>query len=401
MKKILLSAFMCDPYSGSEAGYGWSWSEGLVREGFEVHCITRTIHKKSIEKHPEINNLKIHYVSLPFGLERFYTLSQVTMYIYYILWQWKAYRKARQLNKRYRFDRVHHVTWGSIQQGSFLYKLNIPLIFGPAGGGQQASVKFKDYFLNHWTAEEKREKVSKFLVRYNPACKNMLQSARAVLVSNIDTYELAKKAGGKNIFITLDTALPESFFPEKYILHKPKRGQLKLLWIGRFLPRKGILLVLDVMNALKAHPEITLTIVGDGEMRQAADEKYLELGLQQTVTFTGTIPYHQVQEYYASHEAFFFTSLRESGGVQLVEAMAYGLPVITLDIHGSAEIVNEFTGIKIPLSEPKLVIEALAKAIVELSNDTTRYHSMSLAAHQFACEQTWEKKIKDIVEKYY
>jgi glycosyltransferase involved in cell wall biosynthesis len=401
MEKIILSAFACNPYLGSEAGYGWNWAIGLVNEGYEVHCLTSKKNRKSIEQHPSIDHLHFHYISLSFGLERLYSLSQATMYLYYILWQWMAYRKAKQLSRVYPFKLAHHVTWGSIQQGSFLYKLKIPFIFGPAGGGQKAPEKFKDYFLNHWSAEEKREKVSKLLVRFNPACKKMLRKASAVLVSNKDTYQLAQHAGAKNVYSTLDTALPERFFQQGLISHRPETGQIKLLWVGRFLPRKGLLLVLEVMNALKTHPGITLTIVGDGEMREAVKAKYNEFQIQETVSFTGLVPYEEVNKYYATHDAFFFTSLRESGGVQLVEAMAYSLPVITLDLHGSAEIITEQTGIKIPVEEPLQVITDLAKAILDLANDPVRYQAMSLAAFRFASEQTWDKKIKDIVEKYY
>jgi len=401
MEKILLSAFACNPYSGSEAGYGWCWSEGLVSEGFEVHCLTREANRDGIEKHTIIDNLHIHYISLPFELERLYSMSQITIYVYYMIWQWMAYRLAKNLHKEFNFKLAHHVTWGSIQQGSFLYKLKIPFIFGPAGGGQQAPVLFKKYFSHHWSVEKKREFVSNLMVHFNPACKSMLKNADSVLVSNRDTFLLAQTAGAKKIFLTLDTAIPKSFFPEGFISRKLISGQLKLLWIGRLLPRKGLLLVLEVMNNLKAYPGITLTVVGDGEMRKPAEDKCAEFQLQDSVSFKGAVPYDQVREFYASHEAFFFTSLRESGGVQLVEAMAFSLPIITLDLHGSGEIVTEQTGIKIPMNEPIKVIADLTKAIIDLSNDPIRYQSMSYCAHQFANEQIWSKKINEVVEKHY
>jgi hypothetical protein len=80
------------------------------------------------------------------------------MYLYYILWQWMAYRLAKKLNQSLGFYRAQHVSWGSIQLGSFLYRLDVPFIFGPAGGGQHAPDAFKEYFLEHWSAEEKRKK---------------------------------------------------------------------------------------------------------------------------------------------------------------------------------------------------------------------------------------------------
>jgi len=401
MKSILLSAFACDPYKGSEPSFGWNWSTGLVREGYEVHCLTRLYHKEGINKHNRIENLHFHYISLPFGLERLYTLSNASLYLYYLIWQWLAYLKGKKLQKIHHFERAHHVSWGSIQQGSFLYKLKIPFIFGPAGGGQIAPEKFKKYFRQYWAVEEKRQRVSSILERFNPACKHMLRTATAVIVSNRDTYQLAKKAGARNILLTPDAALPVSFFPKSFIIRQPLPGKLKLLWVGRILPRKGLLLVLDVMKMLKAYTDITLTIVGDGEMRKAADDKYHEYGLQNTVTFVGAVPYQQVREYYSSHDIFFFTSLRDSGPLQLMEAMAFGLPVITLDLHGQGQIISDKTGVKVPMGAPKDVINALAKAIIDLTTAPVHYHAMSRAAYSFALNQVWEKKIKEVINKFY
>ena len=164
MKKVLLSAFSCNPYKGSESASGWNWSVGLVQQGFSVHVLTREESKEDIERHPKIDNLSFHYISFPFGMERLYSLSKPTMYLYYLLWQWKAYLLGKKLNKKLHFHRVHHVSWGSIQQGSFLYKLDVPFIFGPSGGGQKAPEAFKEYFLSHWETEEKRERIGQFLL---------------------------------------------------------------------------------------------------------------------------------------------------------------------------------------------------------------------------------------------
>lgn len=401
MKKVLLSAFSCNPTKGSEESNGWNWSIGILREGYEVHTFTRLINKKDIEKQKKVENLYFHYIALPFGLERLYSMNQAAMYLYYMLWQWLTYRKAKRVHKKVKFDKVHHVTWGSIQQGSFLYKLGVPFIFGPAGGGQIAPKEFKEYFKEHWAAEEKREKVSRFLFNYNPACREMLPKAALVMVSNYDTFEFAKKAGAKNVQLTLDVGLPESFFPANFIDHKPFKGKLKLLWVGRFLPRKGILLTLEVMNALKNNPDITLTIVGDGEMRNYVESYIHEMQLTKTVHWIGSVSFEDVKKHYSTHDAFFYTSLRDSGSMQLIEAMAYSLPVITIDLHGQGQIVSEESGIKVPLSTPELVVETLATEILSLSKDTERYNKLSKAAYNFAKEQVWEKKIKEIVERFY
>jgi glycosyltransferase involved in cell wall biosynthesis len=401
MKRILLSAFACDPTKGSEPGNGWNWAIGLANKGFEVHCLTRDVGKTVIELEAKPASLHFHYVKLPLGIERLYFASQPTMYLYYILWQWQAYKKASDLNKRKAFDIAHHVTWGSLQMGSFMYKLNIPFIFGPAGGGQVAPEAFKQYFKEFWTAEQKRMRVTNLMLKYNPACKTMLKKASTILVSNTDTLKMAKENGAKNVQLSLDAALPLSFFPERRVPKSPPKGRLKLLWVGRFMPRKGVLLLLDVMKELQAYPGISLTVVGDGEMRTAFLDRLSEYGLQDTVFWKGKVPFKEVRDYYADHDVFFYTSLRDSGSVQLVEAMAFGLPVVTLNLHGQAQIVDDDRGFRCACATPEEAIAELKKAIICLYNQPVLVEKMSIAAYDFAEEQNWNKKINNIVDQFY
>lgn len=401
MKKVLLSAFACNPKMGSEEGYGWNWSMGLVNKGFEVHCLTRQIGKSDIEEIKKPEHLYFHYIKLPLGLERLYSSSRTGMYLYYLLWQLLAYKKARVLNKKHNFNIAHHVTWGSVQLGSFLYKLNIPFVFGPAGGGQISPIAFKKYFGESWNVEIKRNQVSAFLSKYNPACRKMLKQAKAVWVSNKDTADLVKKIRIEEVKHTLDIALPEDFYPINFKPKKQKRGILKLLWVGRLMPRKGVMLLLDVMEKLKKHPGISLTLVGDGEQREKILEAVKIKELNATVIFNGKVPYKEVKKFYASNDVFFFTSLRDSGGSQLVEAMAFGMPVVSINLHGQSIIINDETGFRCPCKNPAETIEALANAILKLYYNPDLLSSMSLAAHKYALQQTWSQKIDKVVNQSY
>lgn len=401
MKRLVLSTFACDPKEGSEMGNGWNWATKLINEGFEVHCFTRITGKKNIEEAEKYDNLIFHFIALPFGLEKLYFFSTPTMYLYYVLWQWAAYRSAKKLHKKKKFSMAHHVTWGSTQMGSFMYKLKIPFVFGPAGGGQIVPIAFRSYFLNNWAMEEKREKISRLLLKYNPACKKMLQKSHVVLCSNPDTEKMARSVGAKNVVTSLDGALPESFFPKKTIVKQGEPGKLKLLWIGRFMPRKGLLLVLDVMKQLEAYPGITLTVVGDGEMKDRFLQQIKEDQLENTVDWKGTVPYESVKGFYASHDVFFFTSLRDSGPTQLIEAMAYSMPVVTINLHGQSVIVNDERGIRCNCSTPEIAVVALKEAILMLYNNPALVAQKGKAAYEFALQQTWDRKIHSIVKNHY
>lgn len=401
MKKILLSSFACIPNEGSEQGNGWNWAIGLAKEGYEVHCITRSVGKPIIETFDLPKNLTFHFVSLPLGMEKFFLFSHPTMYLYYIMWQWLAYKKGKSLHRIHKFSLCHHVTWGSLQLGSFMYKISIPFIFGPVGGGQKSSVAFKKYFGSAWAEEEKREKISKLMFKFNPACKTMLKKAKSILVSNPDTANAVKAQGLNNYIPALDAALPLDFFPENFKTKELQQNTLKLLWVGRFLPRKGILLILEVMEKLKPFPGIKLTVVGDGQQRDRFLETIKEKELDKNVIWKGNIPFNDVKAMYQNHDVFFFTSLRDSGPTQLVEAMAYGMPVVTINIHGQAFIVNDKTGFRCNCDTPEQAIEELYNSILKLYNNQELVTSMSREANNFALKQTWENKIKTVIEQSY
>ena len=87
--------------------------------------------------------------------------------------------------------------------------------------------------------------------------------------------------------------------------------------------------------------------------------------------------------------------------MQVLEAMAFGLPVVTLQLHGQDLLVNEAVGIKASVNNPEQTVIELANAILLLHNDRKLLGRMSKAAFNFAKEHIWEKQVKHFVEKYY
>ena len=126
-----------------------------------------------------------------------------------------------------------------------------------------------------------------------------------------------------------------------------------------------------------------------------------DFDLSETVFLTGSVSHEKVKDYYASHDVFFYTSLRDSCPAQLIEAMAYSLPIVTLNLHGQAIIVSDETGIRCSAETPEKTILELREAILKLYNNPVLLNQMSENAYEFAKKQTWDKKIELIVSEYY
>lgn len=302
--------------------------------------------------------------------------------------------------KKHKFDLVHHVSYTSLQLGSYLYKLKLPFIYGPVGGGQEAPATMRHYFKSHWTKEKMRSWVSDLMRHFNPGCYQSVRQADYVLAWNEDTRQMIAAMGRTKGVEKEFGGVGAGFIPSKPI-HRPAHDSLELVWVGRLMPRKALELSLHGMSKVDPKLPIHLTIVGDGEMGQFVPEYIAKYNLGKRVTWVGKVNYEQVKEYYRQADAFLFTSLRDTGPAQLMEAMGYSLPIVTLKLHGQAELVDDSTGIRVPVTTPETVAQGLAEAITWMYDNEQKRIDMGLNAFHFAQRQRWELKVNHIIRRYY
>jgi glycosyltransferase involved in cell wall biosynthesis len=408
MKKVLLSAYACSPIRGSEPGNGWSWAVNLARKGYDVWCLTNVEDKDvTIEEQKRLGLPNLHFVFVDLArLDKvLLDVSSKTIYLHYYLWRKKAARIALRLHKEIHFDIGHHVTFGSFQQGTFLWKLKgIKLIFGPVGGGQEALPEFKEYFGPAWKIEMIRSWISNFSIRFSANLKNTVSRSDHILVTNQDTANIVKKMGAKqtgSVHLVLDNAIPLAMQNLDFIDRKPGK-QLNLLWVGRMLPRKGLNLILHALSLVPEHVDYTFTIVGGGEQYKLVDGWIKQYGLNPNrLRLLGQIPFTEVVHHYEKADVFIFCSLRDSCPAQLNEAMAFGLPVITLDIHGSSLAVSNDCGIKVKPTTKEDTARDIAKAVTRFYEDREFRKACSRNAFNYAKGNTWEHKVDLITSQFY
>ncbi len=403
MKKVLISAYACIPDRGSEEGNGWFYSSIISQQGYKVWCLTRAIGKNSIEQklaqYPN-ENLTFAFVDVPQWVDKSYNKGLIGLYFHYLYWQWAAMRVALRLHAEHRFDLVHHVSYTSLQLGSFMYKLKCPFIYGPVGGGQEAPFSMRHYFKKYWRKEQMRSLISALMLHLNPGCYESVRRASLVLVWNEDTRRMVHKLGRTQGVEKGFGGVGLSFIPPEPIVRSPG-STMELVWVGRLLPRKALELSLHGFSQVNPELPIRLTVVGDGEMGEYVPEYLTKYNLNSRVRWVGKVDYEQVKDYYRKADVFLFTSLRDTGPAQLMEAMAYSLPVVTLHLHGQAELVDESTGIRVPVSDPETVATELGKAIEWMYHNPKRRLAMGVNAYQFAYDNAWESKICRLTQTYY
>jgi glycosyltransferase involved in cell wall biosynthesis len=313
----------------------------------------------------------------------------------YIVWQRRALKHARILDQAINFDLIHHVSWGSLQLGSNLWRLGKPFFFGPVGGGQTAPSQMKEYFGSAWRQEALRTFVVHRLSAGAFGAGRTVRNATTVLVTNDETERLVRNMGAKDTRFMWASSIPEEILRSASDLSDgTATAPLKLIWVGGLLPRKGVCLALDALAKLLTTTQTTLTIVGDGPDRSNMEQRIKELGLTEVVNVLGSRSWREVIGLYDSHDALLFTSLRDSDGMQLFEAMARGCTVVCLDHHGATRLINQSNGIRVPVSTPIQTAAGLADELSKLAADHPRLRQLKLGALKAAQELTWEAKIE-------
>lgn len=397
--KILLSAYACEPHRGSEEGFGWNWSTHLAKEGHEVWVVTRNWAQEKVEKEMRENpipNLHFEFVDIPAHYKP--AMKGIFgVYAHYFLWQKAAFRFAKSLIKEEEIDLAHHVTWGSLIGGSWLWRLNLPFVFGPVGGGQVAPRAFKKYFPTRWRQESIRTYITENVLPSLPSTRKMLRHTALLLATNSDTLNIANSMGAKRSELFLDTGLPDHYFADDAKTGF-KDGKMNILWVGRLLERKAIKLSLEAVAKLDF--PFHMTILGDGPEDVYVNDWIKDLGLTDRVTWKGRVPWDEVQRAYEAHEVFLFTSLRDSFGSQLLEAMSNGLAIVTLDHQGAHDFVPDDAGIRVRVSTPDETAQNLADALKQLDNDSEQLSRMSKTGLEFARRNNWTIKAAEMTKMY-
>lgn len=161
-------------------------------------------------------------------------------------------------------------------------------------------------------------------------------------------------------------------FTPKIDVQRPKRQRvLRVLWLGNLTLLKGLAYALEAAHLLLNH-SVEFTFAGQLSVRPSG------LRFPPNARYVGKIPRSYVSRMYINHDVFLLPTLSDGFAITQVEAMAYGLPVITTQNCGDV-VEHGMSGFLIPAYSP----EAIRDSIVALL-DRELLDSMSIAARKRA-----------------
>jgi glycosyltransferase involved in cell wall biosynthesis len=161
-----------------------------------------------------------------------------------------------------------------------------------------------------------------------------------------------------------------------------------VLYTGRLQYSKGVLVLLEAVPMItREHKQAHFVLAGarhnsiDGA---TLDQKLGIANAARCVTMPGHVPWRELVKQYRRAKIFVMPSFYETGGISVIEAMAFGLPVVATHAGGLAEVVEDgVTGILVPPGDS----EALAEAVCRLLREPELRRRMGEAGRERVLEK--------------
>jgi len=220
-------------------------------------------------------------------------------------------------------------------------------------------------------------------------------TARAELVVANSQFT-AKRLAGLGLSSPRLKVIPVGLFPERWPLIGP-RGGARFFTIARLTEKKGLEYAIRALRLVRlAGYPATMSIFGDGPLRQHLQALVAELSLEEAVQFCGFVPQEQFVTRLADMDAFVLPSVTaasgdmEGQGLALAEAQAMGFPVIATRHNGFPDsVVEDKTAFLVAERD----VEALAACMIRLIDCPDLARDMGKDGRAFAIEKFDQRKI--------
>lgn len=178
-------------------------------------------------------------------------------------------------------------------------------------------------------------------------------------------------------------------FNIRYKAGSVPKDPMHMIQVGNLIPRKKTDVTIQAVEKLKKEFDgIQLTVIGSGEEREKLELLCEQMGLTDSVTFTGQLPNQQVHAKLAEASVFVMPSVREGFGIVYLEAMAAGCVVIGTEGEGIADLVEHgVNGYLVPADDPDAIVRVVKACI----NDPEGTAKVAKNGQEAALNLTWTR----------
>ena len=394
MKSIFLSAYSCNPDEGSESAVGWSWLfYYLINTDYKIYLVTRTNNLNAVKSQKIIEKyLDSRLILIPLDLPQIFlkikNLNKFLNAIYYYLWQIQAGLICKKICSSTKVHYSHHITYVTLHFPTFLWFSKSDIILGPLAGGDKVPVNLRKSFSLTFRMREKIRDILGALNKYNPLMNLMYSNAKLIFVNSAESKKLIPEKFWHKVKIELSISIDDEKFQNLSAFEPKERfkkdNAFKIVYAGRLDELKGIEPLIRSFKIQK-NRNATLDIIGDGYQKEKILKLILDENLTSRIKVFGWMSQEKLMRKMHEYDLFIFPSLRDSGGMVVLEALSSGVPVIAANIGGPATILEK---------KPELLLN-------DFSSLDKFIHNIALKVDEMAIDN---KKIenlrKDTVERF-
>ncbi len=410
--KVLVLAYACNPYKGSEEGVGWGWVKAISRH-HDLSVITADFHRADIEKafseEKELSSrLKFCYVPhkhwhyAPTKGWEFIEASclKPIMNYAYILWQKDAFKLGTKLHNEIGFDLFHQITYVGFRFPGRLWKLDVPFVWGPIGGLENTPWRFLlDMGLYGCIYYAERNIINSLHRRFLLAPKQAFRKANGGIIAATEGIRREILRWYRQESEVICEIGPPPGVVHNYSIRR-HGDVLKLAWSGLHLPRKALPLLLHSLARLPVEVVWQLNILGTGTCSEKWKRLAKKIGIYEKCSWHGQLPRADAIALVHQSHIFIITSMEDLTSTVLLEAISQGVPVVCPDHCGFSDVVNADCGIKVPVKTPQQFVSDLAIAIMNLADDEQKRRQLAKGALERIKEFSWEKKAEKVDSIY-
>lgn len=242
-----------------------------------------------------------------------------------------------------------------------------------------------------------KSKMNKWLTNYS------IRNTNIIFISKIMKKELIGLKGYKKAYFLkngVNNNLSKENF-EKILLNRNHSKKINVLYLSNMIKSKGYDTVLELIVRLKKLGKNNIEFNFAGSWASLDDENYFnnfieEHNIKERVIYHGLVKGRKKQELFEDANMFIFPSRypKEVFPLSLLEALSYGLPILTFNIGAISEIVNSKVGI---ITDKNSIVESFKKIEKEYTNKGVYLNCRKTFLNNYTTE-VFENNLRDILK---
>lgn len=392
---VLVCAYACDPFNGSEPGVGWTAVTRIAKQ-HDVCVLTDMFNKKGWDRaYAEglvPGNVKVRFLRdyRDWCENRF--IARIQSWIFYRDFSKRVLAAAREWHAEEGFDLCHQVTIAAWRMPSPLWQLPIPFVWGPIGGAGFIPQAFRKMLSPSARLFEYARDLNSWWAARSQAFHDCMRETSVVFAANEETEVFLKPFRAGRYLVRLPIVSISSEKAAEFRRPQGKHaesGPLKLFAGGNIEGRKGVSVALRALAKAGARGlDYRYTVAGGGPEIPMLRKLAQDLGIAANVIFH---PGFHGKEYINAlhdHHIYFLPSFRESTPVTLLEAYLAGCYPVVADTSAQGEIVRLAGGTAVPMTDLEGLAQGLADALLQCDADraqltTENEKSLAILAEYF------------------